>query len=142
MTAPLLKNDGLGTASAPVELGILSEGYTGQITSGGPDQRVSMVPGVAMALKKDGYVINVEAGAGKFAGFSDKAYQEAGCVIMSRGSLMQRSQILFAICPPVKDFPMMSGKILISWVGRLLPTGKDLVAKATAAKVTLIDVTA
>merc|ERR1719352_312732 len=63
-----------------------------------------------MALKKDGYTVNVEIGAGKFAGFSDAAYQEAGCTILSRAQVMQKSQILFAIVPPLADFRYMSGK--------------------------------
>lgn len=50
--------------------------------------------------------------------------------------------MLFSIEPPTADFPQCKGKVIISWVGRLLDKGKDIYEKAKAAGVTLIDVTA
>jgi len=141
--APLLQNDGLAPGQAAVVLGVLSEGYTPDARVGSTgDQRVSMVPEVARALGKEGYQIVVESGAGVYAGVSDAAYTEAGCQILPRGQVIQKGQVLFSIEPPVRDFESMRGKIVVSWVGRLLDKGKDVVGKATSCGVTLIDVTA
>lgn len=145
-TAPLLKNDSLVTATAPaaaVELGILSENYSpGRKTEGSGDQRVSMVPDVAASLLKDGYSISVEQGAGVYSGFSDESFAQVGCKVLSRLEVISKSSVLFSLEPPVKDFPKMGGKVVISWVGRLQDSGKEIVAKANASRVTLIDVTA
>jgi len=141
--APLLQNDGLTAAQAATVLGVLSEGYSPDSRAGSTgDQRVSMVPEVARALAKDGYQIVVESGAGVYAGVSDGAYTEAGCQILPRAQVIQKGQVLFSIEPPVRDFEAMRGKVLISWVGRLLDKGKEIVGKATDSGVTLIDVTA
>jgi NAD(P) transhydrogenase len=147
MTAPLLKNDGLqqavaGDAPGPL-LGVLSEGYdpNGVVGTGG-DQRVSIVPATAAALIKEGYRVAVENNAGCFAGFSDQAYAEAGCSVMVRSELMRKGDVFFAIQPPVNDFPSLTDKVVISWVSRLLDTGKAMAQKANASRVTLIDVTA
>jgi len=141
MSAPLLKNDSLQQAvpgSAGPTLAVLSEGYD----LGRGDQRVSMVPASAMLFIKDGYQVAVEYGAGKWAGVSDAEYMKAGCKLMSRSELYSNGQVFFAIEPPVQDFPNLSNKVLVSWVGRLQDTGKTIVQQANDSKVTLIDVTA
>eukprot|EP00929_Paragymnodinium_shiwhaense_P110353 TRINITY_DN772_c0_g1_i1.p1 TRINITY_DN772_c0_g1~~TRINITY_DN772_c0_g1_i1.p1 ORF type:complete len:1038 (+),score=331.08 TRINITY_DN772_c0_g1_i1:85-3198(+) len=140
-TAPLLANDGLQSGSATCILGVLSEGYSPSGLSKG-DQRVSMDPTVAALLMKDGYTVIVESGAGVYAGFSDAAYQEKGCMLASRRDVISKAQVLFSINPPETDFPILSGKILISWIGRLTDGGKAIVSKANACRVTLLDVTA
>eukprot|EP00441_Pelagodinium_beii_P018122 CAMPEP_0197658654 /NCGR_PEP_ID=MMETSP1338-20131121/45366_1 /TAXON_ID=43686 ORGANISM="Pelagodinium beii, Strain RCC1491" /NCGR_SAMPLE_ID=MMETSP1338 /ASSEMBLY_ACC=CAM_ASM_000754 /LENGTH=221 /DNA_ID=CAMNT_0043235277 /DNA_START=67 /DNA_END=729 /DNA_ORIENTATION=- len=145
-TAPLLKNDALPPASAAavpaLELGCLGEGYSPDARLSRGDQRVSMVPDVAEQLIKDGYAINIESNSGVYSGYSNEAYTAKGCRIMSRSDVIRRSQVLFQIECPVNDLPAMRGKILISWIGRLQDKGKDIVEKANAAGVTLLDVTA
>jgi len=84
----------------------------------------------------------VEKGAGIYSGFTDEAYQAKGCKIASRAGVIQKSTVLFSIEPPTADFAQCKGKVIISWVGRLLDKGKDICEKAKAAGVTLIDVTA
>jgi len=103
---------------------------------------VSMVPAVAAELIQDGYVINVETGAGVCAGFFDAAYQEAGCKILARDELICKSDAIFAIHPPKIDFDKMAGKILVAWVGRNQEDGKSIVTAANQGNITLIDVTA
>mmetsp|Transcript_132990 Transcript_132990/g.370748 ORF Transcript_132990/g.370748 Transcript_132990/m.370748 type:complete len:1040 (+) Transcript_132990:65-3184(+) len=147
IASPLLQDDRLAhTAMAPAaatELGVLSEGYSPDAKAEGlGDQRVSLVPDVAGQLIKEGYGVVVETNAGAYAGFSDEAYVAAGCRILQRSDVMRRAQVLFAIQPPARDFQPMTGKVLISWVGRLQEKGKELVDKANAAGVTLIDITA
>jgi len=145
-TAPLLQNDALpqATAGAAVmlELGVLHEGFNPDSRISKGDQRISMVPDVAERLIKDGYGVIVEKGAGIYSGFTDEAYQAKGCKIASRAGVIQKSTVLFSIEPPTADFPQCKGKVIISWVGRLLDKGKDICEKAKAAGVTLIDVTA
>jgi len=142
-TAPLLKNDGLQSGSmgaGSLLLGVLSEGWTqGSI---GKDTRVSMVPTVAAALVKDGYTILVEQSAGAGSGFQDDVYRNVGCQVVPRYEVLRQSKVIFAITVPEQELSYMKGKVLISWVGRLLPTGKKVVEKATAAGVMLVDVTA
>jgi NAD(P) transhydrogenase len=146
--APLLKNDGLQQAVAPdspgAVLGVLSEGFDPERPhcEGCGDQRVSIVPAVATAMIKEGYLIIVQSGAGLFAGVQDSAYLEAGCKVLSRAEVMRQAQVCFAIEPPVNDFPNLGGKIVVSWVGRLQDRGKSIVKKANDSKVTLVDVTA
>eukprot|EP00931_Biecheleriopsis_adriatica_P074010 TRINITY_DN481_c0_g1_i1.p1 TRINITY_DN481_c0_g1~~TRINITY_DN481_c0_g1_i1.p1 ORF type:complete len:1061 (-),score=302.26 TRINITY_DN481_c0_g1_i1:93-3062(-) len=101
-----------------------------------------MVPDVAEQLIKEGYSISIERGAGVYSGFSDAAYEAKGCKLASRADVIRKGQVLFALEPPVQEFTAMQGKILISWVGRLQDKGKDIVQKANASRVTLIDVTA
>ncbi|CAE8633891.1 unnamed protein product [Polarella glacialis] len=145
-SAPLLINDTLAQAvvgaASGLEVGVLTEGYSADAESSLGDQRVSMVPDVAANLVKDGYSINIEKGAGVYAGFSDEAYVKAGCRVTDRTDVIRKSQVLFALDAPVRSFPEMKGKVLISWVGRLQDKGKELVAQANENQITLIDVTA
>ena len=144
--APLLQNDTLAQATAPLRpavLGVLSEEYSPDAkVEGAGDQRVSLVPDVAAALMKDGYSVNVQEGAGAYAGFSDEAYEKAGCKMMCRSDCISASDVLFAIEPPIRTFKALNGKTLISWVGRLQDKGKQIVEEANDAGVTLLDVTA
>jgi len=135
-SAPLLKNEGAaatGDAAGPV-LGVLKEL--------GGDNRVSLDPVVAALMIKEGYRVCLEPNAGVMAGFSDANYTAVGCTIAARAQVMSTGQVLFSITAPERDFVAMKNKILISWVGRLQDSGKEVVAKAAAAGVTLIDVTA
>mmetsp|Transcript_27816 Transcript_27816/g.82916 ORF Transcript_27816/g.82916 Transcript_27816/m.82916 type:complete len:1034 (-) Transcript_27816:169-3270(-) len=145
-SAPLLKNDGLAPGAPgegpPLVLGVLSEGYNPRNPGVGGDQRVSLAPDSCKQLIKDGYAIVVETGAGLYCDFSDQAYTEVGCTIVSRDQVVAKSSLMFCITPPQHDFARMKDKALISWVGRLTDDGKAIVAKAAAAGVMLIDVTA
>jgi len=104
------------------------------------ERRVALVPSVAQKFIKNGYVINVETGAGLRSGFSDEAYRSVGCSVASRVDTVKDAKLVFSINPP--EFEDLKNKMVVSWVGRLLPEGKDIVAKATAANVTLVDTTA
>mmetsp|Transcript_16510 Transcript_16510/g.43635 ORF Transcript_16510/g.43635 Transcript_16510/m.43635 type:complete len:1035 (+) Transcript_16510:65-3169(+) len=145
-SAPLLKNDGLAQGAPgegpPTVIGVLHEGYDPRNPGVGGDQRVSLSIESCKQLIKDGYAVTVETGAGVSADFSDAAYAEVGCTIGSRDQVMAKSNVLFCITPPANDFGRLKDKCLISWVGRLTDDGKALVAKAAAAGVMLIDVTA
>mmetsp|Transcript_27916 Transcript_27916/g.66244 ORF Transcript_27916/g.66244 Transcript_27916/m.66244 type:complete len:1029 (+) Transcript_27916:78-3164(+) len=136
---PLLKDD---KAKPGCVLGVLSEGFSPDAKNSKGDPRVSMVPDVAAQLMKDGYAVYVEKGAGVYAGFSDQAYADKGCLLESRGNVIEKSQVLFALEAPVQDFSIMNCKVLVSWVGRLQDKGKDIIQKANQYRITVIDVTA
>lgn len=145
-TAPLLQNDKLPPATAgaavALELGVLHEGFSPDSRLSKGDQRVSMAPDVAEQLIKDGYGIIVEKGAGIYSGFTDQAFIQKGCKVAERAEVIRKSSVLFSIEPPEADFAACKGKIVISWVGRLLDKGKAVCEKAKSAGVMLIDVTA
>mmetsp|Transcript_63476 Transcript_63476/g.168174 ORF Transcript_63476/g.168174 Transcript_63476/m.168174 type:complete len:1051 (-) Transcript_63476:117-3269(-) len=139
---PLLQNDTLNSEALPVVLGVLSEQFSPDGSSIGGDQRVSLSPEAVSQFVKDGYVVNVEAGAGQYADMRDARYETSGASILSRDDVISKSGVLFSINPPVAEFPVLSGKTVISWVGRLTDDGKAIVEKAAEAGVMLIDVTA
>lgn len=145
-TAPLLQNDKLPPATAgaavALELGVLHEGFSPDSRLSKGDQRMSMAPDVAEQLIKDGYGIIVEKGAGIYSGFTDQAFIQKGCKVAERAEVIRKSSVLFSIEPPEADFAACKGKIVISWVGRLLDKGKAVCEKAKSAGVMLIDVTA
>jgi len=139
---PLLKGETAAPTTPGCKLGVLGEGYSPDAKISKGDQRVSMVPEVAGSLIKDGYAVYVERGCGIYAGYSDEAYAAKGCTVTSRGDTISKSEVLFALEPPVSDFQMMNCKVLISWVGRLQEKGKEIIAKANQYRITVVDVTA
>jgi hypothetical protein len=72
----------LRTYTRDLNVGVLKEA--------GAERRVTMVPAVAQKFIKDGYTMNVEAGAGAKAGFSDKAYEAAGCIVLPRDEMIKK----------------------------------------------------
>lgn len=107
------------------------------------EQRVAMVPSVAQKLIKDGYTVKVESGAGAVSGFTDKQYQDAGCTVAPRDSVVTDSEVLFSVnAPPLEEFSRMRGKTAIAWVGRRLPDSKPTLEAAAAGGVQLMDLTA
>lgn len=116
-------------------LGVLKEGES--------EARVAMVPPVAQKLIKQGYSLAVESGAGVKAGFSDKHYEEVGCQILKRSEVTSKADIALSVTPPnVDELKLFKNKMLVSWVGRLLPEGKTYVQEAVKAGVSLVDTTA
>mmetsp|Transcript_157683 Transcript_157683/g.273624 ORF Transcript_157683/g.273624 Transcript_157683/m.273624 type:complete len:1037 (+) Transcript_157683:130-3240(+) len=134
-TRTFARSDALKFAMRDLNCGVVAE-PAGEV-------RVAMVPTVAAAMIKKGYVINVESGAGKGSGFSDAAYEAVGCKVMDRKAVIDAGSVFFSVTPPVEDdLPNFKDKMVIGWVGRLLPTGKTYVEAATKAGVTLVDTTA
>jgi len=118
-----------------VRVGVLAEAAA--------EQRVAMVPAVAQKLIKDGYAIEVEAGAGQKAGFMDDQYKEVGCTIAKRSDVLKNNQMFFSVDPPpAADLSEMKGKTSISWVGRRLPDAAPTLQAAEKSGVQLMDLTA
>jgi len=114
----------------------------GVLKEGAGESRVSMVPSVAEKLIKQGFTFTVEAGAGARSGFKDAMYEKVGCTIGSRADAIASDISLSVIPPSAEELSSFENKMLIGWVGRLLPDGKTYVEAATKAGVSLVDTTA
>ena len=82
------------------------------------EARVAMTPESALQLQKLGYDCLIEAGAGKAAGFSDKAYKEAGVtVIRGAVALWKAADVITKVRAPSKTEArrLTKGKTLISF---------------------------
>eukprot|EP00933_Yihiella_yeosuensis_P029602 TRINITY_DN2321_c0_g1_i1.p1 TRINITY_DN2321_c0_g1~~TRINITY_DN2321_c0_g1_i1.p1 ORF type:complete len:1050 (+),score=272.13 TRINITY_DN2321_c0_g1_i1:141-3290(+) len=117
--------------------------HVGVVKEPAGEARVALDPAVTKKLIGDGYKVSIEKGAGAAAGYSDAAYQEAGALMKEKADVLKDSKLFFSIRPPAKDqMADYSGKAVVSWVGRLLPQGKELVAEAAKNNVMLMDTTA
>ncbi len=68
------------------------------------EKRVATTPEVAAQLKKLGYDVSVQSGAGSAAKFSDEAYREAGCAVVdSADEIWRSSDIVLKVRPPEDD---------------------------------------
>jgi len=90
------------------------------------EKRVALSPSSVAGAIKLGFKVNVQAGAGADAGFSDSEYQEHGAeIIGAPNQIYQGSDVIIKIRPPVHDSPQAEdelslldpGKILISLIG-------------------------
>ncbi len=65
------------------------------------EARVAMTPDSAMQLQKLGYECVIETGAGKAAGFDDKAYKDAGVsVVKTAAALWKAADVIVKVRPP------------------------------------------
>ena len=103
------------------------------------EKRVATTPEVIGHLKKLGFEVIVEAGAGSLANFSDAAYTEAGAIIANEvKSVWNDSDIILKVRGPELNGPeidlLKEGQILISF---LWPAqNPDLLKKLADKKVT------
>ena len=103
------------------------------------EKRVATTPEVIGHLKKLGFEVIVEAGAGSLANFSDAAYTEAGAIILNEvKSVWNDSDIILKVRGPELNGPeidlLKEGQILISF---LWPAqNPDLLKKLADKKVT------
>ena len=103
------------------------------------EKRVATTPEVIGHLKKLGFEVIVEAGAGSLANFSDAAYTEAGAIIANEvKSIWNDSDIILKVRGPELNGPeidlLKEGQILISF---LWPAqNPDLLKKLADKKVT------
>jgi len=90
------------------------------------EKRVALSPSSVAAAIKLGFKVNVQAGAGADAGFSDSEYQEHGAeIIDSPNQIYQGSDVIIKIRPPLHHGPQVEeelsllerGKTLISLIG-------------------------
>jgi NAD(P) transhydrogenase subunit alpha len=83
------------------------------------ERRVATTPDVAVQLIKLGFDVAVETGAGVAANYSDDAYKEAGCDIVSAtDDLWSQSDLILKVSAPEGDEAgkLSSGQMLISFL--------------------------
>ncbi|MEO1307951.1 MAG: Re/Si-specific NAD(P)(+) transhydrogenase subunit alpha, partial [Pseudomonadota bacterium] len=98
------------------------------------EARVAMTPESAPMLKKLGYDLVIEAGAGAEAGFTDAAYTEAGVeVVPDAAALFEAADIVAKVRPPsdAEVAQLQSGQTLISF---FYPAANESLMKAAAEK--------
>jgi len=82
------------------------------------EARVAMTPDSALQLQKLGYDCVIETGAGMAAGFSDKAYADAGVeVVKTAAALWKAADVVAKVRPPseAEVKKMNEGQTLISF---------------------------
>src|SRR3954471_6573710 len=113
-------------------LGVPKEVFPGE-------KRVATTPESAQKLRKLGYDVIVQAGAGESAGYADAQYQEVGARIVpdASGVWKEGDIILKVRQPEASEIELMRpGQTLI---GFLWPAhSKELVAKLAARKITAL----
>ena len=98
------------------------------------EARVAMTPDSALQLQKLGYSCVIEAGAGMAAGFSDKAYEDAGVeVVKTAAALWKAADVVAKVRPPseAEVKRMNEGQTLISF---FYPVANEALMKQAAAK--------
>ena len=75
----------------------------GVLKETGTENRVAILPGEVVALKKLGINVLVEFGAGERAFATDTAYQSAGARMADRKEVIAKAEMLLSINPPVED---------------------------------------
>jgi H+-translocating NAD(P) transhydrogenase subunit alpha len=90
------------------------------------ETRVAMVPGVLGDLRKAGFDVVVEAGAGVLAGFPDASFQEAGATVLASPSeVMAGAHALLRVGPPrtgrdgSPDTAIPAGTVVIGFMAPL-----------------------
>jgi len=110
-----------------VKIGVPSETLLGE-------HRVALVPDGAARLAGRGMEVRVQSDAGAAAGFSDKAYRDAGAVVEAdRKSVLAAADVLLAVQPPtIEDVAVLKpGAVTISF---LQPATHAPVVEALAAR--------
>jgi NAD(P) transhydrogenase subunit alpha len=104
-----------GSGGALVIIGVPSE-------RGAGESRVALIPSVAEKLVDDGHEVNVAAGAGEPANYSDAAYEEAGCTILDREAVFDTAEVIFQVgalgaTSEAGVDPYRDGQIVIGMLG-------------------------
>jgi NAD(P) transhydrogenase subunit alpha len=75
------------------------------------ENRVSIVPGSNKKLKKMGFDVVVESGAGSISHNSDTEYESAGCIVSSREDVLKSEIIVSISMPDISD--LYEGQIVV-----------------------------
>jgi NAD(P) transhydrogenase subunit alpha len=96
----------------PLKIGVPRELKAGE-------RRVSTTPETVLKLKKLGFSVLVEAGAGQLANFADKDYESAGAVIVKDAKVLwnDANNILKINVPTDAEVNLLSpGQVLASFI--------------------------
>lgn len=83
------------------------------------ENRVALLPGGVMQLKKHGHDVLIEQGAGNGSGFSDQQYADFGAEIVEQADdVWARSEMIMKVKEPIKsEYPrMQEGQILFTYL--------------------------
>ena len=103
--------------------------------------RVSAIPETVAKLKKDGFTVLVERGAGELAFFSDEEYAAAGAELLSNPEeLYRRADVILKVKEPLynekkgkHEIDMMhEGQYLITFIHPASPANHEMVKKMAA----------
>jgi H+-translocating NAD(P) transhydrogenase subunit alpha len=87
------------------------------------ETRVAMVPAVLGDLRKAGFEVVVQAGAGSRAGLPDQAFQEAGATVLEDpAAVLEGAHALLRVAPPPSDAtapPLPRGAVVIGFLAPL-----------------------
>ncbi|MBO0833684.1 MAG: NAD(P) transhydrogenase subunit alpha, partial [Actinobacteria bacterium] len=101
------------------------------------ERRVALVPEVISKLRAAGLEVEIEAGAGDRAWFTDDGYAEAGASIVSRAEALTADVLLMVGKPDTAVVQALRpGQVLIGMLSPLTDT--DLVADLATARLTAI----
>jgi H+-translocating NAD(P) transhydrogenase subunit alpha len=93
----------LGTLNSKLQTSNFKLMIIGILKESGTENRVAILPGEVVALKKMGVSVLVETGAGERAFATDMLYQTAGARIADRKEVISEAEMLLSINPPVED---------------------------------------
>lgn len=111
------------------------------------ERRVAATPETVKKLQKLGFDVLVEQSAGIAASFSDRAYQEVGCDIVSTAEVWENADIVLKVQPPQaysdgghEADRLHAGKSLVSFIWPA--QNKDLVERLSATGATVLSMDA
>jgi H+-translocating NAD(P) transhydrogenase subunit alpha len=100
------------------------------------ETRVAVIPAGAAALKKAGVDVAVESGAGDAAGFPDRAYEQQGAAVLSRGEIFDAADILLTVRATPPGGTLRRGQTLIGFADPL--GAPDAIHQVAATGATLL----
>ena len=90
------------------------------------DERVAVTPDSASRLRAAGHDVLVERGAGEHAWFLDDEYAAAGAVVLPRGEVLERCDVLACLQPPGELARLRPGQVLVGLLQPLVDPGRML----------------
>lgn len=101
----------------------------------GVERRVAATPETCAKLKKAGFEVLVENGAGEASSFSDSEYREAGASLVTSNELYEQADIVAKVSPPTNEEVgrLRSGAILIALLNPL--SNSDLIQRLAEQRV-------
>ena len=91
-------------------------GVVKEVRSG--ENRVALTPDVVKQLKKAGFDVVMESGAGMASGFCDISYQESGATIDNKNGILTSTDVLLKVNTPIHEEVngLKEGAVIISFL--------------------------
>ena len=100
---------------------------------GGSERRVALVPATVARLAATGLSVIIEAGAGGGAGYTDRAYTDAGATSASRERVLEQADVVVFVSAPTDDdvAALRAGQVV---VGLLSPRDRPALVGALGGR--------